>query len=213
MGQRSDARRLIREGHALVSPRDFEKAALNLPGLEVGRAKMMAPSDVDLATGTMRLVAMRTRPEKREDVPIPESARWLESVRQRLASRVALGSRLRVTAPKYVRFTISATIEAEPRKEPGEVCGNVKEELRKRLALVADGSGAKPRPFGLRVDRRDLAAWIQKLPGVRMVRELSIQIEGRGAVDSVEVAKDGLPSIDLPNSSFTVVRSGEGTGS
>src|SRR6202007_2759818 len=101
-----------------VSAADFAEAAKLLPDLEVGRAWMVPPSEADLATGTMRLVTMRSRGARGERGGIPETARWLESIRQRLAPRVALGSRLVVVAPHYVEFTISASVEGEPRTNP-----------------------------------------------------------------------------------------------
>ena len=209
--QRRAARRAVRERHALVSAKDFEEAALELAGLEVGRAWIMPPSDGDIATGTMRLVAMRARVGGAEPGDIPETRRWLESVRSRLASRVGLGSRLRVVAPRYVEFSISAQLEAEPGKDPEDVRRNAMEQMAERLTLVTDKPGVRVRPFGLQVSRRDLTAWIQKLPDVRQVRELTIRVPGRGVVDPVELPANGLPLFDPLGSDIQIVRSGAGS--
>ena len=212
-GQRSDARAAFHDDHALVSAADFEQAAELLPGLEVGRAFMVPLSPADLAIGRMRLVAMRSRYATRETDAIPETRRWLESIRQRLAPRVPLGSRLQVIAPQYAEFTISTTIEAKERKNPADVAANVTAELARRLTLVSNQAGALQRPFGLQVSRRDIVAWILALADVSRVRALAISIPGAasaGEVDYVPVAAAGLPRIDLDNSTITVVRSGEG---
>jgi predicted phage baseplate assembly protein len=210
MEQRREARRTLSRSHALVSPRDFEEAARDLTGLEVGRAWMMPPAEGDLATGSMHLVVMRARPGGDESAADPEGARWLTSVRQRLASRVPLGSRLRVTAPRYVSFSIVCEVEAESRQDPAQVLDLVKKELSRRLMLVSDRPRVPVRPFGLPVSKRDLVAWIQALPEVRRVRSLTIRVAGRDAKDRVDVPKGGLPRIDLEGSEINVVRSGGG---
>jgi len=207
--QRREARVGLREHHALVSATDFAEAAKLLPELEVGRAWMVPSSEADLATGTMRLIAMRSRPPSGESGSVPESPRWLESVRQRLAARAPLGSRLAVIAPRYVEFTITATVEAEPRKNPDDVRAHVRHEIARRLTLVSDKPGTPQRPFGLSVSRRDLVAWVLALPDVRQVRALSIQVAGRAA-DQVDVSSTGLPRIDLDNSRIDVLRNGGG---
>jgi len=210
--QRREARRAVHEQHALISARDFAEAALALPGLEVGRAVMLAPGGADIATGTMSLIAMRMRPGGREPENPPETTRWLRSVRDRLAPRVPLGSRLRVIAPRYVPFSIRARLEAEPKKDPGEVRQQVIEELARRLTLVSDKPGIPQRPLGLPVTRRDLVAWIQALPNVRRVTDLSIQLSGNRGADEVGVPKTGLPRIDLAGSEINVERGGASGG-
>ena len=203
--QRREARQVVRDRHALVSARDFEEAAAALPGLEVGRTWMVPPSDADIATGTMRLVAMRLRRHDEDGASALESHRWLENVRRRLEPRVPLGSRLRVVAPQYVPFWIEAQIEAEPRKDPADVCRKVFEELVKRTTLVSDKAGDKVRPFGLPLNRRDLIAWIQKLPEVRRVLKLSLQGQ-LGTRDEVSLSRTGLPVFERYTSKVDVVR-------
>ena len=208
--QRREARRTVREQHPLVSSGDFEEAARNLSGLEVGRAVMLPPSQADIATGTMRLIAMRRRMGADHDAGVPETRRWLESVRSRLAGRVALGSRLRVIAPRYVRFSVTALAEAEPMKNPEEVRQHAINEIKKRLIPVADKPGIREREFGLPVSRRDLVAWIQALPDVRRVLQLSIQVSGQGEVDDVALPPDGLPIFDWRGSDIKIQRAADG---
>ena len=161
---------------------------------------------VPFATG------MRTRPGGREPENTPETTRWLRSVRDRLAPRAPLGSRLRVIAPKYVEFSIRARLEAEPKQDPEAVRKQVIDELGRRLTLVSDKPGIPQRPFGVPVTRRDLIAWMQALPGVRRVVELSIQVPGRTNSDEVPVPKIGLPRIDLTASQISVDGSGASGG-
>jgi predicted phage baseplate assembly protein len=209
LDQRREARRSLAQGHALVSAADFENAARDLSGLEVGRAWMMPPSVGDRASGTMRLVAMRARPSG-EPAATPESARWLEAVRRRLAPRVPLGARLRVLAPVYADFSLRARVEAEPRRDPMEVRRAILDGLARRLTLVRVQPGDPQRPFGLPVTRRDLTAWIEALPGVQIVSALTIVLADGSVAEEVPVARNGLPRIDFEASEITVDRAGGG---
>lgn len=208
--QRRVARRSVQERHPLVSAKDFEEAALELTDLEVGRAWMVPPSAGDIGTGTMLLVVMRARAGDGKVGDIPESGRWLESVRRRLAPRVALGSRLRVIAPRYIEFTISAQLEAEPGQNPEDVRRHVIEQIAERLTVVTDKPGVRVRAFGLPVTRRDLTAWIQKLPDVRKILELTVRVPGGVVGDSVRLPTNGLPLFDRVGSEVQVVRGGSG---
>jgi predicted phage baseplate assembly protein len=204
--QRREARQAVGDRHALISASDLEQAAVALPGLEVGRAWMVPPSGADIATGTMRLVAMRLRPGSGEPTDVTESKRWLDNVRRRLESRVPLGSRLRVIAPQYVPFSIEAQVEVEPRKDPADVRKKVVNELVRRTTLVSDKAGVRVRTFGLPLNKRDLVAWIQKLPEVRRVLSLSIQVPGHGDEEEVLLSPSGLPAFDQEASKVDVVR-------
>jgi hypothetical protein len=95
-------------------------------------------------------------------------------------------------------------------KDPLEVRQHAIEEIKRRLTPVSDKPSVQERAFGLPVSRRDIAAWIQKLPDVRQVRELSIQVTGKGDVDPVDLPRNGLPLFDLGNSDIQVVRGNAG---
>ena len=203
--QRRAARRELKEAHALISARDFEQAARDLPGLKVGRAWMVPQSTGDAATGTMRLIALRARLGGHEAANDAETPRWLESIRSSLASRVALGSRLRVIAPRYVQFSISARIVVEKGSEPDAACRHAFDEINRRLSPISETPGIRERAFGLAVARSDLMAWIQALPEIRQVTELTIRVAGRGQVGAVELPADGLPSFDPGQSDIRAI--------
>lgn len=204
--QRREARIALVSDHALVSAADFERAARDLAGLEVGRAWMMPPSAADLATGTIRLVAMRTRTDSAMAAALPETGKWLETVRRRLAPRTPLGSRLRLLAPAYVDFSVKARVEAEAKKDPEAVRQRILEELGRRLTLIATRPGATERPFGLPVTQKDMVAWIQALGDVRRVNALSIVLADGRTRNEVRLAPAGLPRIDLVGSLIEVER-------
>ncbi|HWA89517.1 MAG TPA: putative baseplate assembly protein [Rhizomicrobium sp.] len=199
--QRRDARLKLDEAHALISDADIEDAALALGLLEVGRAAVVKPPTGQVATGTVRLIAMRKRGDGEQALETPA---WLAAVGQALGPRMPLGARLAVVAPRYVGFTVRAQVQADKGRDPIAVEAAIRSALAERLALV----GASARPFGLSVSARDLAAWIQAADGVARVTGLQlVPADGTQASD-LAVPRDGLPSIDLANSRLDVQRGG-----
>lgn len=189
---RREARRRSRESHALISADDLAAAALALPLLEVARAWVVRPDSSTPRSGAVTLVVMRSRSSADEPERMPETPRWLEAIRQRLAGRLPLATRLVVSAPRYVDFSIRAKVEATPGRDPIAVKGHVEEQLRKRLALTGAGRGITPRQPGIPVTHRDVAAWIRGAEGVARVLELELLRGGR-PVSAITVLKGGLP--------------------
>jgi predicted phage baseplate assembly protein len=191
--QRRDARRRSRDEHALVSPADIQAAALALPLLEVARSWVAtAPASMP-RTGEITLIAMRARPGDDEPERVPETPRWLESIRRRLAPRMPLGSRLVVRAPRYVDVVIRAAIEADRGRDPAALESDVRQALQQRFALVALSDGTDPRDPGDPVTRRDIAAWIRGVSGVSRLTSLELRRADGRATDRINVTADGLP--------------------
>src|SRR6185295_16735862 len=201
--QRRDARLRSRREHALVSSGDIAAAARALPLLEVARAWVLPPSGQAPPTGTVTLVTMRSRPNGKEPAQVPETARWLAAIRRRLVARMLLGTRLVVTAPRYVSFTIRATLVADTGRDPVAIETAVKGELSRRLALVDSAAGAARRP-GVPVTRCDVAAWLRAVDGVRSLTELRLVRAAGGEADEIAVPRGGLPRVDLAGSTLEV---------
>lgn len=202
--ERREARRRAREDHALVSSDDIVAAALALPLLEVARAWVLPATANAPHTGAVTLVALRARTSEADAGGTPETPRWLEGIRRRLAPRIPLATRLVVTAPRYIGFSIRATIEVAAGRDPVAVLADVERALGTRLALT--GPGAR-RP-GVPVTRRDLMAWIRVVEGVRRVATLRLLPASGAEVDEIAVPRDGLPRFDLAASVFAVHRPG-----
>jgi hypothetical protein len=209
--QRRAARALSREDHPLVSASDIAAAAMALPLLEVARAWMPAPDERAPRTGTATLIAMRARPAGNEPDAVPETARWLEAIRRRLAPRMPLGVRLVVVAPRYVGFTIDATIESEQARAPESVRRAVNATLMQRLALVDAGAGVAPREPGVPLTRRDLTAWIRATDGVRRVVSLQLLDAAGATVEKIVVTASGLPRWSAARSTIVVNRPAAGS--
>lgn len=204
--ERREARRRSRDDHALVSSEDIKSAALALPLLEIARAWVLTPDEKAPRAGTVTLVLMRARTSEEEAGSTPETPRWLEAIRRRLVAKMPLASRLVVTGPRYVEFSISATIEVAVGRDPAEVRAAIERELRTRLALV----GATPRRPGVPVTKRDLTAWIRVVDGVRRVVMLRLVIESGVDVDEIKLPRNGLPRFDFGTSNLEMKRAGSG---
>jgi hypothetical protein len=204
---RRDGRRRAREEHALVSAPDLVAAAEALPLLEVARAWVLPPHPRAPSTGTVTLVAMRSRPDGSEPARVPETPRWLAAVRRRLVARMPLGTRLAVAGPRYVDVSIRARLLAAPGRDPATVEAAARRQLARRLAPVETAAGDAPRRPGVAVSRRDVAAWLRAVDGVREVVELRLRRTARQQDESeVPVPGDGLPR--LARSNIEVMRSG-----
>lgn len=205
-GQRREARRRSRDGHALISSDDIVAGAKALPLLEVARAWVVAPDSKMPRTGLVRLVAMRTRVTEQEPAEIPETGRWLDAINRGLVRRMPLGTRLAVAAPRYVEFSIRATVEVDAGRDPDVVKESIEAQLRKRLRLVPGGDGAPPRAPGVPVSRGDVVAWIRLVDGVSRVASLELVPLNGTPTDRVEVLPSGLPRNVSARNAINVTR-------
>jgi len=202
--ERREARRRARDDHALVSSNDIVSAALALPLLEVARAWVLTPDDETPHTGTVTLVALRARTSEEGAGDAQETPRWLEAIRRRLAPKMPMATRLVVEAPRYVEFSIQATIEVAAGRDPSTVKADIERELTRRLALV----GATARHPGVPVSKRDLTSWIRVVDGVRRVVTLRLMPASGADADEITVPRNGLPRFDLAGSTIEVTRGG-----
>lgn len=204
---RREARRRAREDHALVSANDIEEAAKALPLVEVARAWVPAPPNQAPRTGVVPLVVLRSRPNGEEPEQAPETAQWLNAIRRSLSPRMPLGSRLMVSAPRYIEFFIIAVLEANAGLKPKAVKEAVEKELKKRLALVETTIGERPREPGVPVTLRDVGAWMRATDGVKRVIELQLRRANGQKIDkAVGVPRNGLPRCLFSCNSIEVKR-------
>lgn len=200
--QRREARARSRSEHALVSSSDIQTAATSLSLLEVARAWVVEPDDRAPRTGVVKLVVMRTRPDEKEPAEPPETPQWLAAIRRELVTRMPLGTRLVVSRPQYRDFTIQAVIEVYQGRKPESVKKAVADELKKRLAIV----GPTPRQPGVSVTKRDAAAWLRGVDGVKSVVDLQLRDATGKAIEEIKVLRSGLPRWKDHESKFEMKR-------
>jgi hypothetical protein len=209
--QRHEARQRFRADRALVTAEDIVAAALALPLLEVARAWVAAPNTNAPQMGMLTLVALRSRPNGLEPQQVPETARWLEAIRRSLAAQMPLGTRLAVVAPRYKDFSTQLTLEAHPRLDPKPVEDAVMKELARRFSLDGRADGATPRQPGVPLSKRDLAAWLRTIAGVKRVVDLQFLDANGQDLPEICVSPNGLPRWDSGASKVHVNRSGPGS--
>ncbi|MGH8235855.1 MAG: putative baseplate assembly protein, partial [Steroidobacteraceae bacterium] len=192
---RREARRRLREVHALVTAHDVENAAREIQELEVARAKVPTVAPQTDSQREITLIALRARTSPDEPVDPPETARWLAAVRRALLARMPLGTRLRVRAPRYRSFSVRARIVAMPRRNPADIEQAVKQKLRDTFVLVARPN-LTPRAFGAPVTVRDLAALIRAVTGVQRIDELTMLVDGQDT-KQLSLGRMDLPRLDL----------------
>jgi predicted phage baseplate assembly protein len=210
-----DLRRQARQKkgeHALISEADIVGAALKLPLIEVVRAWVPSFPTAAAQTGTVTLVALRARPDGVEPRSPPETPRWLETIRRELAPRMPLGTRLRVTGPDYVDFTINAQVQFERGRDPAKLLPTVREALSRRLTLAKTRSSDLPRDPGAPLSARDVTSWIRAVAGVTGVSQVAF-VTKAGSVKEITVSTTGLPRADLQNSRFILSTAAAGSGS
>ena len=207
--RRRVARHRARRTRTLVTASDIEAAALALPDLEVARAHVLPVDTNTPAPNETTLIALRARTPLDDPAVPPETPRWLAAIRRRLAPRLPLGTRFAVKAPHYVSFSVTAQIVAAQKRDPATVQQAVVGELNNRLALVSQAGAPAPRAFGASVSRRDVAAWIRGVSGVRSIRSLQL-LDASGAEQTeIRLPAHGLPL--MTSSTIQVDRPASGT--
>lgn len=205
---RRAARREVREAHALVSAQDLVHAALAAPDLQAARAELVGACGTAAAKGVLTMVALRARSPGRAGAE-PEPPHWLQALQRSLATRLPMGQRLRVIAPRYVKLVVKARLAAAPLEDPERIRKQAIEMLAQRLAVVADTPEGPVWQLGLPVSVRQVEAWLRRLPGVGRVTECQLYRDDSGEPQArIVLPRVGLPLFDGAASSIAVERQG-----
>ncbi|QDV49901.1 baseplate J/gp47 family protein [Gimesia fumaroli] len=204
---RRHARDRVRKSHALITNDDISHAAISLPLLEVSRAWIAPPHRLAPRTGETTLVALRSRLGQSEPDTVPETPRWLEAIRCSLISRIPLGTRLAVIAPRYIDFFFQVELEAQQGIDSESLRMKLVKEFASRLALDDDGV-TTPREPGASVTRNDLMNWMRSTAGVKRVLDLSlfkVNGENQKLDQEIRVPSYGLPRWNRRRTTITVI--------
>ncbi|MET0459883.1 MAG: baseplate J/gp47 family protein [Ilumatobacteraceae bacterium] len=165
---------------ALVAPRraasllDFERIALEVPGVTIERARAFGGLDGRLpslrAPGTVTVVIVAGLPRA---CPTPSPA-LLDEVASALARRKTLGTRLIVVGPRYVEVTVAATLHGRRGADPARVEADALRRLRQHIDPRHGGPAGRGWPFGRDVHRTEILALLDAVPGVDAVGALTL---------------------------------------
>jgi hypothetical protein len=153
---------------------DFERIALDVPGVEIARARAFGGLDGRLpslhAPGTVTVVVVAGLPRAG---PTP-SASMLDDVAAVLTRCKTLGTRLVVVGPSYVEVTASATLRALRGVDPARVRVDASVRLREFLDPLRGGPSGRGWPFGRDVQRTEILAVLDAVTGVDGVTALTL---------------------------------------
>jgi hypothetical protein len=180
---------------------DFERLALDVPGVRVLRASAWGatdPRDECLqAPGTVTVVVLaglpRSHPEPTDDL--------LDAVWRYLNRRRVIGTRLRVIGPTYVDVAVDVRTAAVPGADPAVVTGQIRSALTRFLDPLAGGPAERGWPFGRDLYRSEILELVDGVPGVDHVIELTFTSAG---ADS-GCANVCIPPAALPRASVATV--------
>jgi hypothetical protein len=180
---------LSNRGRALL-PADYEALALEASP-SIARAWALPNRDaLGRAAPRPGGVTLQVIPRSAEEQPRP-SFGLREEVRAYVAARapasLAAGDRLQVTGPTYLAVDVAATVAPLVVSDGGPLLDRVKDALGKFLHPVtggADGNGWRP---GRAVYASDVAAVLERVPGLDHVEDMALLVDGARQGDRVAV--------------------------
>lgn len=205
---RAEARSARASAHPIVTSGDLASAALALKDLGVMRALEVAPPTIGgrRVAGQRRLAVVGPHDAGATATTVTEVPDWLAAVQARLAPLLPLGQRLAVSAPRYVRVRIAATLLAAPSVDPAAVAQAAEKMLRAEFAIVRQTPDGSEWPFGREIAVLDIKGRLRRVDGVARVVALEVSVDGAAVVRSRPLAPDGLPLVTVAAGDILVQR-------
>jgi predicted phage baseplate assembly protein len=181
---------------------DFERIALDVPGVTLDRARAFGDLDGRLpslhAPGTVTVVIVAGLPRAR---PTPSPA-LLDDVATALARRKTLGTRLVVVGPGYVEVDVAATLRPRRGSDPMRVRTHALERLRAFIDPLHGGPAGRGWPFGRDVHRTEILSLLDSVTGVDAVDALTLagpdgETCARVCVGAVGLAVSGALTVEV----------------
>ncbi len=168
---------------------DYEQCALLTPGLRMAGAKAIPGFDCD--TGNRRRPACITvvvLPATENTQPLPDR-RYLTAVKRQLEKYRPVCMVVKVAPPRYVPLAISLQLLATPEAEERIIRRCLAEWFAPRAGMI-----------GRTIRQDDIAALLQKAPGVLQVQRLELQGTDQSswqtAGGDLNLPPDGLPVLE-----------------
>jgi hypothetical protein len=180
---------------------DFERLALDVPGVRVLRARAWGATDPRdpcfRAPGTVTVVVLAGLPRSH---PEPTD-KLLDAVWRYLNRRRLIGTRLRVVGPTYVDVAVDVHTQAAPGADPSVVSGLIRSAVARFLDPLTGGSAELGWPFGRDLYRSEILELIDGVQGVDHVTELTLTSAGADE----RCANICIPPSALPRASAATV--------
>jgi Baseplate J-like protein len=168
---------------------DFERLALDVPGVHVLRARAWGATDPRdacfQAAGTVTVVILaglpRSHPEPTGDL--------LDAVWRYLNRRRVIGTRLCVVGPTYVDVAVDVRTAAVPGADHAAVTEQIRDAITRFLDPLAGGSAERGWPFGRDLYRSEILELVDGVAGVDHVTELTLTSAG---------AESGCTNVCIP---------------
>lgn len=181
--------RTVRHRGRAISAGDFETMAQEAsPAVAVARALPALDSEGRTRPGWITLVVIPKSEEPRPQPSFGLREQVRQSIERRAAAELAAGLRLHLTGPAYRLIDVEATIAPLDPAAAGEVGKAARRALEGFLHPLAggpEGAGWEP---GRHVFLSDVAAVLERVPGVDYVRDLALLLDGAPQGESARVA-------------------------
>ncbi|MBQ2698116.1 MAG: baseplate J/gp47 family protein, partial [Clostridia bacterium] len=168
--------RRLEHPHKCVSAADYEREALQTPGLRVASARAIPGYDPKEPTGRSRhpVVTVVVIPANQERRPLPDE-RFLSAVHSHLNRYRPVGTVVRVMAPRYIGVTVSAQLRTSMQVEEAAVRRAVE-----RCLTVGRGG----RSIGDPVSLHEISTALQQAPEVQAVERVQLTVDSAGCSET-----------------------------
>ncbi|NHC13802.1 putative baseplate assembly protein [Motilibacter deserti] len=193
---------VLRTRQRAVTAEDFENLAKQAAPNSVARARCVTAGEAGVAPGSVRVLLVPVAPEGEHGglefqdlIPAPDV---VAGVQEFLDERRVVGTRVSVERATYVGVTVVATMRSTPAAESTMVSAASLRALYRYLDPLRGGPDGRGWPFGRPVLVHEIAAVLQRVPGVDIVdavRLFPVDLASQrraGQVDRLEIGTHEL---------------------
>ena len=163
-----------------ITNSDYEKLALETPGVNVARAAATAnhhPGYPCISIpGTVTVTAVPGTGS--DEIHPAQEKEFLKAICNHLDQLRLVTTKLKVIAPEYVEISVICSVKVKEKNSPAQVKKRVEKALEDFLDPLTGGPGKNGWPFGRPVFPSEIYHLIDKVEGVDYASAVSIEAEG-----------------------------------
>ena len=193
----------MRVPYTTVTSDDFEKIAVNTPGLRVAKARAIANyysvknngdfSSLVALAGSVTLVVLPFTPLGKPPVASPD---FISAICRHVDKHRLIGTEIHVIPPMFIKVEVSATIVPSPLFPEETLKADIIQRLNGYIHPITGGKDGNGWPIGENVSLSEIYELIEQVDGVNCVTRLSL------SGDKGSYIKDG--NLILPSLTATV---------